>query len=156
MGDRAKNISDALSCLNIAFGRRYKSLSSVIETEPWGFESETGFLNAAVMYELEMREGYNAEAEGLVILEKCKETESMLGREQKVCYDEKGERIYHPRPMDIDILFIGDSIIDCPELTVPHRLMKDRDFVMVPLKEIASDHVRNTFKELFEKDDRDV
>lgn len=156
MGDRAKNISDALSCLNIAFGRRYKSLSSVIETEPWGFESETGFLNAAVMYELEMREGYNAEAEGLVILEKCKETESMLGREQKVCYDEKGKRIYHPRPMDIDILFIGDSIIDCPELTVPHRLMKDRDFVMVPLKEIASDHVRNTFKELFEKDDRDV
>lgn len=156
MGDRAKNISDAVSCLNIALGHRYKSLSSVIETEPWGFESETRFLNAAVMYELELKSGYNAEAEGLVILEKCKEIEKMLGREQKVCYDGKGERVYFPRPIDIDILFLGDSRIDCPELTVPHRLMKERDFVMIPLNEIASDHVRNTFKEQFEKDDRDV
>lgn len=149
MGDRAKNISDAISCLNIAFGCSYKSLSSVIETEPWGFESDTKFLNAAVMYELEFRRGYNPEAEGLVILEKCKEIESVLGREQNVCYDEKRERVYHPRPIDIDILFIGDSRIDCPELTVPHRLMKERDFVMVPLNEIASDHVRNTFRDIF-------
>ena len=40
-------------------------------------------------------------------------------------------------PIDIDILLFGDSRIDCPELTVPHKLMYERDFVMVPLREIA-------------------
>ncbi|MDE5733424.1 MAG: 2-amino-4-hydroxy-6-hydroxymethyldihydropteridine diphosphokinase [Bacteroidales bacterium] len=149
MGDRAKNIGDAISCLNTALGRHYKSLSSVIETEPWGFESETMFLNAAVMYELEFRDGYNPEAEGLLLLEKCKEIESLFGRKVQECHNEAGERVYSSRPIDIDILFIGDSRIDCPELTVPHRLMKERDFVMVPLREIASDHIRSVFKDIF-------
>lgn len=47
-GDRMKNIEDALSCLNIEFKAQYKAVSSIIETEPWGFDSEEKFLNAAV------------------------------------------------------------------------------------------------------------
>jgi 2-amino-4-hydroxy-6-hydroxymethyldihydropteridine diphosphokinase len=135
-GDREHNIETALSLLNIELKTPYKAVSSFIETEPWGFESDEKFLNAAVHYELELPKGYNPEAEGLMILEICKDIERRLGRTEEPEYDENGNRIYHSRPIDIDILLFGDNKIDCPELTVPHKLMYERDFVMVPLKEI--------------------
>ena len=135
-GDRRKNIEDALSILNIELGTPYKAVSSLIETEPWGFESENKFVNAVALYELDMNNGYNPEAEGLMLLEICKSVERRLGRREVSQYDERGERIYTDRPIDIDILLFGDNKIDCKELTVPHKLMYERDFVMVPLKEI--------------------
>lgn len=135
-GDRRKNIEDALSMLNIELGTSYKALSSLIETEPWGFESEEKFINAAVLYEIELPEGYNPEAEGLMILEICKDIERRMGRTGEPQYDGDGNRIYTSRPIDIDILLFGDDRIDCPELKVPHKLMYEREFVMVPLKEI--------------------
>ena len=135
-GDRRLNIEHAVSMLNIELKKPYKAISSLIETEPWGFESEDKFLNAVVLYELDLPKGYNAEAEGLMILEICKDIERKLGRTGAPQYDEKGERIYTSRPIDIDILLFGDNKIDCPELTVPHRHMYERDFVMIPLSEI--------------------
>ena len=136
MGDRAANIENAISLLNIELKTPYKAISSLLETEPWGFESEQKFLNAAVHYQLQLKEGYNPEAEGLMILEICKDIERRLGRTMSVEYNEAGERVYHNRPIDIDILLFGDHKIDCPELTVPHKLMYERDFVMIPLREI--------------------
>ena len=136
MGDRVANIENAVSLLNIELKTPYKAISSLLETEPWGFESEQKFLNAAVHYQLQLNKGYNPEAEGLMILEICKDIERRLGREMSVEYNEAGERIYHNRPIDIDILLLGDHKIDCPELTIPHKLMYERDFVMVPLKQI--------------------
>ena len=136
-GDREQNIEYAISMLNIELKTPYKAVSSLIETEPWGFDSDENFLNAVVMYEILLPEGYNAEAEGLMILEKCKEIERKLGRTGNPQYDEAGKRIYASRPIDIDILLLGDERIDCDELTVPHKLMWERDFVMVPLREIA-------------------
>ena len=135
-GDRALNIENALSLLNIELKTPYKAVSSLIETEPWGFESDNKFLNAAVHYQLMLPKGYNPEAEGLMVLEICKDIERRLGRTGEAEYDEKGERIYHSRPIDIDILLFGDDKIDCPELTVPHKQMYQRDFVMIPLNEI--------------------
>ena len=135
-GDRARNIEDALSLLNIELKTPYRAVSSLLETDPWGFESEQKFLNAAVHYELMLPKEYNPEAEGLMILEICKDIERRLGRIGEPEYDDKGERIYRNRPIDIDILLFGDNKIDCPELTVPHKLMYERDFVMVPLNEI--------------------
>ena len=135
-GDRRQNIETALVLLNIELGTPYKVVSSLIETEPWGFESDEKFLNAVVRYELQLPKGYNPEAEGLMILEVCKDIEGRLGRTEKPEYDDKGERIYRSRPIDIDILLFGDNRIDCDELTVPHKLMYERDFVMVPLQEI--------------------
>lgn len=149
MGDRAKNIGDAVSCLDIRLGKHYSRLSSLVETEPWGFVSDSRFLNVVVMYELDLDKGYNAEAEGLMILETCKEIERMLGREGGPEYDNDGNRIYASRPIDIDILFVGGSRIDCPELTVPHKLMKERDFVMVPLREIATESIISEFEDIF-------
>ena len=136
MGDREANIETAISLLNIELKTPYKAVSSLLETEPWGFESDQNFLNAAVHYELRLKKGYNPEAEGLMILEICKDIERRLGRTGGPEYGEGGERIYHSRPIDIDILLFGDHKIDCPELTVPHRLMYERDFVMIPLKQI--------------------
>ena len=136
-GDRVQNMENALSLLNIELKTPYKAVSSFIETEPWGFESDEKFLNAAVHYELELPEGYNPEAEGLMILEICKDIERRLGRRGEAQYDKNGDRIYTSRPIDIDILLFGDNKIDCPELKVPHRLMYERDFVMIPLREIA-------------------
>ena len=135
-GDRVGNIENALSLLNIELKTPYKALSSFIETEPWGFDSEEKFINAAVHYQLELPVGYNAEAEALMILEICKDIERKLGRTGQPQYDENGNRIYTSRPIDIDILLFGDNKIDCTELTVPHKLMYERDFVMIPLKEI--------------------
>ena len=117
-------------------GTPYTAVSSLLETEPWGFESEDKFLNAAVRYQLRLRKGYNPEAEGLMILEICKDIERRLGRTGKPQYDERGERIYTDRPIDIDILLFGENKIDCEELTVPHKHMYERDFVMIPLREI--------------------
>ena len=136
-GDRALNIEHAVSMLNVELKTPYKAISSLQETEPWGFESQEKFMNAVVLYELELPEGYNPEAEGLMILEICKDIERRMGRTGEPQYDEKGERIYTDRPIDIDILLFGDNRIDCPELTVPHKLMYERDFVMIPLREIA-------------------
>ena len=135
-GDRAQHLENALSLLNIELKRPYKEVSSFIETEPWGFDSDEKFLNAAVHYELELPRGYNPEAEGLMILEICKDIERRMGRSGEPQYDEGGHRIYTSRPIDIDILLFGDNRIDCPELTVPHKLMYERDFVMIPLNEI--------------------
>ena len=136
-GDRALNIEHAVSMLNVELKTPYKAISSLLETEPWGFESQEKFMNAVVLYELELPEGYNPEAEGLMILEICKDIERRMGRTGEPEYNEKGERIYKDRPIDIDILLFGDNRIDCPELTVPHKLMYERDFVMIPLREIA-------------------
>ncbi len=138
MGDRRENIENAISMLNIELKTPYSAVSSFIETEPWGFESDQKFINAVVMYELDLKDGYNAEAEGLMILEKCKDIERRMGRTGDPVYDEKGERIYTSRLIDIDILLLGDDKIDCEELTVPHKLMYERDFVMVPLNEIMN------------------
>ena len=137
-GDREQNIETALSLLNIELKTPYKAVSSLLETEPWGFESEDKFINAAVLYEIYLPKGYNPEAEGLMILEKCKDIEKRMGRKGEPQYDENGQRIYTSRPIDIDILLFGDNHIDCEELTVPHKLMYERDFVMRPLKEIMN------------------
>ena len=135
-GDRRQNIENALSLLNIELKTPYLAVSSILETEPWGFDSPDKFLNVAVHYQLQLPKGYNPEAEGLMILEVCKDIERRLGRIGEPEYDKDGNRIYRSRPIDIDILLFGNNKIDCAELTVPHKLMYERDFVMIPLNEI--------------------
>ena len=111
-GDRKLNIEHAVSMLNIELKKPYKAISSILETEPWGFECEDRFLNVAVLYELYLPKGYNPEAEGLIILETCKDIERRLGRTGKPQYNDEGKRIYTSRPIDIDILLFGDNFFD--------------------------------------------
>ena len=147
MGDRRANMEAALALLDKAFGRHYERISNFIETPSWGFDSDD-FLNCAVMYALP-RKRCSAEAQALEVLDAVKDIERRLGREEAVEYDASGRRIYHPRPIDIDLLFFGTHVIGHPRLQVPHPLMAQRDFVMQPLREIANRRVRSAFPDIF-------
>ena len=149
LGNRRFYLEEAIRLLDEAFGIHYKALSSVIETEPWGFESTDKFLNAVVMYELDFPDIFSPERAGEAILDICKEIEHALGRNSGPMYDKDGRRIYSSRTIDIDILFLGNERIETERLSVPHRLMRCRDFVMTPLREIASESIISTFKDVF-------
>ena len=149
MGDRRANIEAALAMLDEAFGTGYKLLSNIIETPSWGFQGED-FLNCAVIYALP-RKRAGAEAQALEILDAVKDIERRLGRAGAPEFDASGRRIYHSRPIDIDILFFGTHTIDHPRLQVPHPLIAERDFVLVPLDEIANRRLRRAFPALFKR-----
>ena len=146
LGDRRKNIERALELLDEGLGCHYTALSRLIETKAWGFKGDK-FLNACVLYRI-YRRG-TPEEQGHAILALCKEIERALGRDEKPEFDAEGKRIYHNRTMDIDILFYGNEYIDTEDLTVPHPLIAERDFVKIPLAEIAKPSLRAAFPELF-------
>lgn len=126
-GDRRAQIDEALRRLDAAVGRPYEALSSIIETPSWGFEGPD-FLNCVVRYRTAKRPE--------TLLRICKKIERIMGRTGAPEYDADGRRIYHDRPIDIDILLYGDEHVDTPDLKIPHPLMEQRDFVMRPLAEI--------------------
>ena len=145
LGDRKENIRKALEYLDEAFGVHYSALSEIIETEPWGFDSANGFLNCCVLYSLPKK------MDGETVLGICKETERSLGRVGKAEFDGAGKRIDHDRTIVIDILLLGREKINSETLTVPHPLIRQREFVMVPLREIARPSLRSAFPEYFSK-----
>ena len=126
-GDRRAQIDEALRRLDAAIGRPYEALSSIIETPSWGFEGPD-FLNCVVRYRTARRPR--------TLLKICKKIERAMGRTGGPEYDAEGRRIYHDRPIDIDILLYGDERVDTPDLQIPHPLMRQRDFIMRPLEEI--------------------
>lgn len=146
IGDRKSNIEKALEMMDKAFGYHYQKLSTIIETEPWGFSSDK-FLNCAVLYSIPVQEDFEYCA--LEVLKKCKEIETSMGRKEIIEYTEDGKRIYHARIIDIDILLYGNHRISLEKLKIPHPLMKQREFVMIPLKEIADDEVKYQFSDIF-------
>jgi 2-amino-4-hydroxy-6-hydroxymethyldihydropteridine diphosphokinase len=96
--------------------------SSVYETEPQGeVLDQPDFLNAAVAIETEL------DPEGLLDL--CKEVERELGREA-------GGVRHGPRVVDVDVLLLGDLKYRSERLTLPHRDVLARRFVLVPLLEL--------------------
>lgn len=99
-------------------------VSSLVESEPWGYDSDNAFLNVGVMLESDL--------EPLDMLHRCQAIERQLG--SKSHRDREGN--YVDRLVDIDIILAGDLVINTPELTVPHPHMHERDFVMTPLKEL--------------------
>lgn len=122
LGDKEHNLNEAIRLIGERVGE-VANVSSFLETEPWGFASENTFLNACakVVTVLSPRE----------VLVATQEIERDLGRKRK----SRGG-IYHDRLIDIDILLYGDETIDEPDLKIPHPLMNERDFVMIPLNEI--------------------
>ncbi len=134
MGDREAQIEDAVSMMCDAFNCLPKAVSTFVETPSWGFEGRP-FVNNCVLFRL-LRTG-TPEEHAISILRRIKSIESTLGRIQDVRFDENGKRIYQDRPIDIDILYYGNYSINTPELTIPHPLIAERDFVLIPLREIA-------------------
>lgn len=133
LGDRRANIVKALELMDEAFGVHYEALSGFVETPAWGFDGPA-FLNAAVLYRLEM--------DPLDVLDVCKEIERSMGRTDAPEYSADGGRVYHDRVIDIDILLFGERKIESRHLTVPHPLMERRPFVMGPLNEILKKSIK--------------
>lgn len=127
LGNREKNLADAISMLSDAIGSAPEAVSSFLETASWGFDGPD-FLNCAVRYECSLGP--------FAVLDICKRIETSLGRVQDVEYDALGRRKYHSRPVDIDIILYGDLEMHTQTLTIPHPRMNERDFVLIPLKEI--------------------
>ncbi|MDE6646574.1 MAG: 2-amino-4-hydroxy-6-hydroxymethyldihydropteridine diphosphokinase [Prevotella sp.] len=128
LGDRERNLRETIRLLGERVGEVTRQ-SSFIETEPWGFQSDNRFLNAAVLCLTDKtpRE----------VLQLTQQIERDMGR-CKVTDVKSHSRQYVDRTVDIDILLYDDLTIDEPDLKVPHPLMYERDFVMLPLKQITN------------------
>lgn len=122
IGNRKQLIREAIALLDERVGRVTRE-SSLIETAPWGFYSPNKFINACVCCETSLNPRQ--------ILAVTQNIEREMGRVDK---SKNGE--YHDRIIDIDILLYDDLTVDEPDLKIPHPHMKERDFVMGPLREI--------------------
>ena len=128
LGNRRAPLKRAVRLIGERVGEVTRQ-STFIETEPWGFESANKFLNAVILCETDMtpRE----------VLEATQQIERDMGR-QKTVHSTSSHRTYTDRPIDIDILLYDDLTVDEPDLKIPHPLMEQRDFVMIPLREIKT------------------
>ena len=130
LGDREDIIRKAISLIGERVGLVIRQ-SSLIETEPWGFESDNKFLNGVILCETTLTPRQ--------VLRATQKIERELGKLRKHSTRRTPLSIYHDRPIDIDILLYDDLTIDEPDLKIPHPLMHERDFVMIPLREIRED-----------------
>jgi len=122
IGDREANLRDAVRRLE-AEDLRIARRSSLYETAPQEMLDQPAFLNAVV--------GIETSLFPMQLLGRIRNIEREMGRRRVI---PKG-----PRNIDIDILFYGRSVIDTPQLQVPHPRIAQRRFVLEPLGEIAPD-----------------
>ena len=124
LGNRKRNIREALEKIGELIGDVERQ-SALYETKPWGYSSPNDFINACACVHTPLAPRQ--------LLEATQKVEQEMGRKLKSVNGE-----YHDRIIDIDILLYDDLRIDQPDLKIPHPLMEERDFVMVPLREIMS------------------
>jgi 2-amino-4-hydroxy-6-hydroxymethyldihydropteridine diphosphokinase len=122
VGDREARLRSAIEALPAA-GVEVKRTSSVYETEPQDFKSQSWFLNMIA----ECQTGLFP----VQLLSRIKKLELQLGRKRSLA---KG-----PRSIDIDIILYGTAIVHTPELEIPHPRFRERRFVLAPLAELAPD-----------------
>ena len=145
-GDRSANLLQAVRKLDEGLKMPHSALSGLLEFPSWGFEGPE-FLNCAVRYDLPDA-GQDPVLHAYAILDLAKRIEAEMGREPEEPSPE-GPRVYHDRPIDIDILLYGDLSMDEPRLTIPHKLMMYRGFVLVPLRQVASPRLRAQIPGIF-------
>ncbi|HSO13947.1 MAG TPA: 2-amino-4-hydroxy-6-hydroxymethyldihydropteridine diphosphokinase [Anaerolineales bacterium] len=123
IGDRAANLKEAVASLPPQM--TVKKKSNVYETPPWGYTEQEAFLNQVMQVTTYL--------EPEPLLKHLKRLEVALGREPTFRYG--------PRLIDIDILFYDDLVFKSPSLIVPHPNVHERGFVLLPMMDIAPDHV---------------
>jgi 2-amino-4-hydroxy-6-hydroxymethyldihydropteridine diphosphokinase len=122
VGDRTANLRSARDLIDAADGTRVTASSSLYETEPQGeMLDQPDFLNAAVRIETEL--------EPEELLGACKSVERELGRTS-------GGPRHGPRPIDVDLLLLGEVAYESDRLKLPHRDVLVRRFVLAPLVEL--------------------
>lgn len=120
LGERAKTLRAAIERIRKIRGVEVLRVSSFYETAAWGVTNQPNFINAAVKISFE--------TEPLQLLEELQKIETELGRVRT--------QHWGARTIDIDILLIDGVKINSERLTVPHKFLYERDFVLVPLAEI--------------------
>lgn len=162
IGDRRDNIETALKLISHIPGVRLVNVSDIMETDPWGFECSRKFMNCVAEITFSPSEmklkvcntdrrlssDYKKE-EAIYLLNAMKNIEWAMGRREKMEFDINGNRIYHSRIIDIDLLLFGRYRIDTKQLVIPHPLMAERDFVMKPLMQIVKKNIKSEFPEIF-------
>ena len=126
VGDRQKNLTDAIEELRKFPKTQIISVSKFYETKPVGGPPQKDFLNAAIELQTTLPPG--------VLLAGFQKTEQNFGRPQ-----DHGR--WEPRVLDLDLLFYDDMILNSPELTIPHPLLHQRRFALEPMNEIAPDWI---------------
>lgn len=127
MGDREKYLRAAAGAINQVVD--VVQTSSIYQTDPWGNLKQEPFLNAVLKC--------SSLRDPETLLYMALEIEYELGRRR--------ENSWEPRTIDVDILFAGNSIIKDSELVLPHPLLHQRKFVLVPMAEITTDFVHPVF-----------
>lgn len=122
LGNREENLRKAISMIEERAGH-VLATSSFMQTLPWGFVSDNVFLNACVKIDTTLSPQQ--------LLAETQKIERALGRSKKSVDGQ-----YSDRTIDIDILLYGDLTVDDDNLKIPHPHMYERDFVMMPLREI--------------------
>jgi 2-amino-4-hydroxy-6-hydroxymethyldihydropteridine diphosphokinase len=146
LGERKALLDKALELISESVGR-VSAISGIYETQPWGFKTGTDFLNMVVQVHTDLNPAE--------LLTKLALIENQLGRK-------RSNRNYVSRTIDIDILLYGKKVINRPDLKIPHPLIQERRFVLVPLCDLAPEIVHpvinKTFAELLRecRDDRNV
>nr|WP_092068383.1 2-amino-4-hydroxy-6-hydroxymethyldihydropteridine diphosphokinase [Dendrosporobacter quercicolus]NSL47076.1 2-amino-4-hydroxy-6-hydroxymethyldihydropteridine diphosphokinase [Dendrosporobacter quercicolus DSM 1736]SDL75131.1 2-amino-4-hydroxy-6-hydroxymethyldihydropteridinediphosphokinase [Dendrosporobacter quercicolus] len=125
IGNREGNILAAVQALSSHPAIAVKAISSLYETEPFGVEDQADFLNAVA--------GIITSLSPYSLLAECLRIEHRLGRVRS--------KKWAPRVIDIDLLVYDDVMIQSEQLTIPHKLLAERKFVLVPLAEIAGEQI---------------
>lgn len=139
LGDRAGNLASA----RLAFSPRVRvvACSPIYETPPWGYTEQPTFLNQVVKAETDLSPGH--------LLKFLKQIEAKMGRQETV---RNG-----PRPIDLDILFYDDWVVEQPGLSIPHPRLRGRGFVLLPMADLAPGLIhpllKKTIIELLEEAD---
>jgi 2-amino-4-hydroxy-6-hydroxymethyldihydropteridine diphosphokinase len=123
LGDRLAELKKAVKQLSPEV--RVLKSSKVYETPPWGFEIQPAFLNQVLKTETDL--------DPFELLNYLKSIEEKMGR--------KATFRYGPRSIDLDILFYDRLIISSEALQIPHPMIAERAFVLVPMSEIAPDFI---------------
>lgn len=132
-GDVKRTLQTAQQLINSRVGAVLRC-SHRYESEPWGFPAAQRFSNQALEVSTDLSP--------LEVLDACQGIERELGRSRAAEAIEKASSgaAYSSRPIDIDIIFYGDEVIDDERLTVPHPLLAEREFALQPLAEIMRRH----------------
>ena len=125
IGERISYIQRVIAELNDSRNINILKESSIYETEPWGNIDQDNYLNSVLKIETDLGP--------MELLLELKSLEKKIGRSESKKWSE--------REIDIDILFYGDLVIQNENIKIPHSLIEERKFVLVPLAEIAPEFI---------------